>query len=474
MSSAQGKLKRIALLCMTPVVDSHEHEGAELPSYGIHRILAAVVNEPALCDVETRLFDFECDDPDQYVSAVVAFDPQVVGVSLFVWSAPCLIEVARRIRAKLPDCLIVFGGPSARSTFLDLPPYRNAADYVDAVVTRDGEHVFCEIAQAAAEHSNRSEARAALSSIAGIEIPTLLGWQYTGVRQQLKNLDAIASPYQMGLMQYGAVGYLESFRGCPMSCTFCEWGAPDISHGAFSEDYLTRELEALAAHDVPAVFNVDAGLNLDAHAFRNLAIAERNVRVFKDTQLWCEIYPARITDEHLQFLSECGPSYLGIGLQSVHTDVLKRLQRPFGRERFETAIEQLAQIAERVEVQIIFGLPTDSVDGFQDTLSYALSLPVTVRVYHCLVLPDALLTRGRAEWKMVFDHSTLSMISCDGWSEDDVQETRRLLAQETTRCGGTSGQFWWSFPPPVARQSPPVLPNRHFNPSSTGGAQRSA
>ncbi len=113
-------------------------------------------------------------------------------------------------------------------------------------------------------------------------------------------------------MHYGAVGYLNHFALCPMSCTFCEWELPISREGAFSEDYLTRELEALAAHDAPAVFNVDAGLNLNAQAFRNLVAAEKKVGFLKKFWLGCEIYPSKITDEHLEFLSQCGPSYLAL------------------------------------------------------------------------------------------------------------------------------------------------------------------
>ena len=135
-------VSRIALVCLTPSVDSHEHDGAELPSYGVHRVLAAVVAHPKLQGMEVQLFDLEEADVDAYVEDLLAFDPQIIGFSLFVWSTKCLIEVARRIKAQRPDCAIVFGGPSARPPVLDLAPYRNAIDYVDAVVTREGEETF--------------------------------------------------------------------------------------------------------------------------------------------------------------------------------------------------------------------------------------------------------------------------------------------------------------------------------------------
>ncbi len=71
------------------------------------------------------------------------------------------------------------------------------------------------------------------------------------------------------------------------------------------------------------------------------------------------------------------PIVFGVGLQSFNPELLKRMQRPYGRERFGPAIEQLSKVAFNIEVQIIFGLPTDSWDGFLETLNYALSLPVT-------------------------------------------------------------------------------------------------
>ncbi len=465
MASANSRISRIALVCLTPSVDSHEHDGAELPSYGIHRILAAVVAHPDLADVEVQLFDLEYDDVDACVADLLAFDPQLIGMSLFVWSTQCLIEIARQVKRRKPDCAVVFGGPSARPPVLDLAPYRPAIDYVDAVVTREGEETFCDIACALGTASSSADRHQTLSQIKGLQLPTAKGWLNTGMRRPPRSLDGIASPYQMGLMSYQAVGYLETFRGCPMSCTFCEWGASDISKGCFSEDYLTKELEALAAHDCPAVFNVDAGLNLNAQAFRNLVAAERKVGFLRHSQLWSEIYPSKIKDEHIEFLSHCGPSYLGVGLQSFSPELLKRLQRPYGREKFEPAIEQLSQVAANIEVQIIFGLPTDTWEGFIETLSFALSLPVTVRVYHCLVLPDALMTRGRPEWNMKYDPFSLSMISCEGWSHQELLDMRDMLTREANGCGGTAGDFWWSFPPASKRKQIPNVSQRHFTPS---------
>lgn len=446
-------LKKIALVCMTPEVDAQEHARDELPSYGIHRIQAAIIANPLFADTEVRIIDLGVNNPEAYLQELERFDPQLVGYSLFVWSTSCLVEVARRMRRLDSQIVQVFGGPSARSALLDLTPFAPAYQYADALVIRDGEEAFNQMATSLEQLQDRQKAKKAFESIVGVEIPNELGWYRTAPRVGIGSMDHLPSPYQMGLMRYGSFGYLETFRGCPMSCRFCEWGMMDVSQGCFSEDYLTRELEALAEFSPQAVFDVDSGLNLNAQAFRNLTNAESKVGILKKTGLWCEIYPSKIKQEHLEFLSACGPTYLGVGLQSIQPTVLKSLSRPFGKENFEAAIKHLRDVVESVEIQIIFGLPTDSPAGFLETLAFARSQGVGVRVYHCLVLPDALLTRGMPEWQMDFCPQTLSMHSCMGWSQTDIHQMREYLSQESKKCGGRAGQFWWSFPNPTQRNN---------------------
>jgi radical SAM superfamily enzyme YgiQ (UPF0313 family) len=431
--------RRIALVCMTPAPDTDELGHLLLPSYGIHRILAAVLGDPALSSAKVALVDVKRPDVDAYVEEICAFEPDLVGISIYVWSTPCLIEVARRVKQRRPQCAIVFGGPSARTQLFDLPPYAPAQAYLDAVVSTEGEAIFREIARLP------ELSRAALRSVPGLHLPASGVWLQTGHRAPTDHLDGIASPFQLGLMPRGSVAYLETYRGCPLSCRFCEWGASETSRAVFSADYIARELEAFARQRSPSVFLLDAGLNLNARGFKNLLEAESRVGFLKSTLFWAEIYPTHIKEEHLEFLSHVGTSYLGVGLQSLDPAVLKLHDRPFERKRFETEMHKLARVT-TAELQIIFGLPGDTPEGFRRTLEYARSFPVAVRAYHCLVLPDALMSRGRPGWDMRYDPTNLAMISCLGWSEQDILAMRAELDAATASSGGKSGKYWWSLP----------------------------
>lgn len=431
--------RRIALVCMTPEPDASDLGDVRLPSYGIRRILAAVAADPALAGAGVALVDLVRDDVEAFVTAILRIEPDLVGFSVYVWSLPCLVAVARRIRAERPQCTIVFGGPSARPAMFDLAPYAPANSYLDAVVATEGEAVFCEIARLPVL------SRAALRSVVGLHLPSSGPWLQTGHRAPTDDLDGIASPFQLDLMPAGSVAYLETYRGCPLSCRFCEWGASETARSVFSADYIERELRAFEALRSPTVFLLDAGLNLNARGFRHLLEAERRVGVLRRATFWAEIYPTLIKDEHLEFLSMVGASYLGVGLQSLDPEVLRLHDRPFQQGRFEGALQRIVGVA-HAELQIIFGLPGDTPAGFARTLAYARSFGIGVRAYHCLVLPDALLTRGRPGWDMQFDARTMAMQSCLGWREEDITATRAMLDAETGVVGGHSGRFWWSFP----------------------------
>ena len=435
--------RRIALACLTPRTDGDAHGTVTLPSYGIRRIQAAVVSDLQRPNHVVRLFDNRAADVDAYVQDILAFEPDILGLSIYVWSTDCLVAVARAVKRRRPQCLIVFGGPSARPAVFDMPYYQDSSSYLDAVVEGDGEIIFRDIARLP------DLTRSALEAIPGLTLRTGTSWRRTARPTPPASLDVMPSAFQLGLMPHGSVAYLETFRGCPLSCRFCEWGAMDRESGLFSAAYIARELRAFARVEAPLVFLLDAGLNLNMRAFRNLRQAGEETGLLAGQSFWAEVYPGALRQEHLDFLRDVGPAYLGVGLQSMDPAVLKLHQRQADSPRFEETVRRLAEVTS-IELQIIMALPGDTPDGFRRTLDYALSLPAAVRVYHCLVLPDALMTRALPGWDMVYDPRTLAMISCLGWSQDAIEAMRAEVAQKTRIAGGKVGDYWWAFPPPPA------------------------
>lgn len=437
--SLRQQTTKVALVSLSPDPDGGELGPLELPSYGVHRILAAVHAMKSEMDIDVRYFDYARLGKVGLTNALAVFAPDIVGFSMYVWSTVPLIRAARRLKAASPETFVIFGGPSARSGVFDLEPYRGAHTYLDAVAEGDGEVLIQQIIRM----PDRSPAN--LAKIGGLALPRPDGtWIKTGFAPSVP-MDEIASPYQQNLMPHGAVAYLETYRGCPLSCRFCEWGAVRPAKDVFSADYIANEINAFEQLEAPAVFLLDAGLNLNASAFRNLAAANDQTNHLKDAMFWAEIYPSTVRPKHLEFLENIGTSYLGIGLQSTDQAVLDAHDRKIDQTRFEPAVRDLAKVANNLEIQIIFGLPGETPEGFMRTLDFALAMPGGVRAYHCLVLPDALLNRSRPEWDIKFDPINFAMTSNAQWSKYDIRNMRARLDRLSKQHNGSSGTFWWSF-----------------------------
>ena len=109
------------------------------------RMVEATLRASALEELEVQAYDLLAATVDKLVAHVLAFDPDVVGFSAYLWSFPFFVEVATHLKQADAGRLIVFGGPSARPSMFDLEPYRGAKEVVDALVINEGERTFLEI-----------------------------------------------------------------------------------------------------------------------------------------------------------------------------------------------------------------------------------------------------------------------------------------------------------------------------------------
>jgi radical SAM superfamily enzyme YgiQ (UPF0313 family) len=424
-------------------------------NYSARTLLAAIASDPKLDLERATILDFYNRDVDSMLERVLACKPDVLGLSAYVWSFPIFLNLARQVRAARPECAIIMGGPSARPAMFNLPRWHEGMRWVDALAIGESEATICEIA------ALEAPCRPKLAGVRGLMLPNGgLGWRSTGERPLPDPLDDLASPFQLGLVTEAVTAHLETFRGCPMSCSFCQWGELGAKGSrVFSKEYLVRELEAYKRAGVVSVFNIDPALNLNAKAFRNLVEAEREVGFFKEKAVTVELYPSLVTDEHLDFLSQVNVMHIGIGIDSFDNSVLEGLNRKFSEKRLRNVLKRLEGHG-TVLGHLIMGLPGDTPQGFRDNIKRMEDLGVGATILHCLVLPDALMSRvGKTEDDLHFDPVTLKLESCNTWSEKDVIETVEYLDElSMIRANGMRNMWMWQWNPGEAAEvEPPSL-----------------
>lgn len=438
--------RRIALVAMYPEPDPAMPEF--ISNHGL-RMVEATLKDSDLDDLEVTVFDLHDALPDELFDVLVEVDPDIVAFSAYLWSFPLFADVAQRLFADDPQRLIVFGGPSAHPAMFDQKPFHRLRSVTDVLVVGEGERTFLEIV------TEQDRSAESLRSVRGVAVWDGEQWHQTKKRP-LADLNELPSPYVMGLVPAGGLGVLQTYRGCPYTCSFCEWGTMASPKRVRTADNLAEEFDAMAQLNVSGALLVDAGLNLNSRAFEQLSAAARQTGFFEDRKLISEVYPAKIQDEHIDFLSQVGSPLVGIGLQSFDNEVLAHVERNYEEQRFIHNVQQLTEVA-RVAIEIIMGLPGDSPEQFRASFERARSFPCALRVYHCCVLPSALMVRSPEEHQLRYDPVTLKIQSCLGWSEEAILRECEFLSQETQRHRGSIGEYFWVFSAP---QNPAILPRR--------------
>ena len=168
----------------------------------------------------------------------------------------------------------IHGGPNTPKYEGDVVEFFSANPSVDITVRGEGEETFAAILEALEAASGTCARPVALRDVAGTVVPRRRrGRSHRGptgswisTRSRRRTCSACSSRSAAGHI----VAMLETNRGCPYGCTFCDWGSATLSRiRKFDLERVNAELEWFAQNEYPASFIADA----------NFGIIERDVEI---------------------------------------------------------------------------------------------------------------------------------------------------------------------------------------------------
>ena len=172
---------------------------------------------------------------------------------------------------------------------------------------------------------------------------------------------------------------------CQSLCWYC--GCTTVittqqGRSATYVDYLRKEMARMAAVLNPKRKAVQLHWGggtptfLQPAEIRDLGRAIRDHITFAaDIEAGVEIDPRRIGPEHLQALREAGFNRASIGVQDFEPKVQEAVHRVQTREQTQSVIHQLRGLGfESINIDLIYGLPFQSVESFERTLDQVLEL----------------------------------------------------------------------------------------------------
>lgn len=341
--------------------------------------------------VAVELCDFFCSAPPEVCAAeILAFGPDAVGFSLYLWNHEASARVAAALRRKRPELAIFAGGPQATAD-----PFGVLADGgYDFLILGEGEMPFLEVA-------------ARLGDGRPLWGGPGTAWLENGKvtvrpQQPVKLLDTIPSPFLTGVIEPGRYGGLlwQLSRGCDFACEYCFDYKGTKGVRRFSLERIDAELDFLVRHNVPQVFVLDSTFNVDAKRAKTILrmIRKRAPHIHFHFEVRSEF-----VDREMARLFAGITCSLQIGLQSSDPVVLKGIRRHFDRDDFRKRVALLNESGAVFGFDLIYGLPGDSLEGFRRSLDFALGLyPNHLDIFPLAVLPGTPLAARAA--KAGLDH----------------------------------------------------------------------
>lgn len=291
-------------------------------------------------------------------------NPKLFGFSHYVWNEKYNDTLSKAVKDLYPDCLIVYGGPQVPDNneqwYLDRP-------WVDVCVHQEGEKVF-----------NQLLLGEDLETIKGISY-NRNGWTKNPPKERIFDLEELPSPYTTGLFDDMITEELvpnmvmETDRGCPYQCTFCDWGSATFSKvRKFDTDRVFAEIEWAGKNRVEMLLLANA--NFGIFKERDNAIVDKIIAT-KEQYGYPKFYDGswakNSNKDVLQLSKKLKDAGLlrkfGISMQSMSPEVLKNIKRSNMKiNDFDSIIEEAEGYGISVMVELIVGLPGETFNSWTE------------------------------------------------------------------------------------------------------------
>lgn len=332
------------------------------------------------------------DDIDATAAALE--NPFLVAFSNYIWNFEYNKALAQKIKEIYPESIVVFGGhniPDDTSLLAQCP-------YIDILNHGEGEEAFRDIL---------------LSFVGGAPLSEIANISYrdkSGNTLKTKTLPVslvnFPSPYTAGLfdsiieehpeIRFSAI--METNRGCPYGCAFCDWCELDAKVRLFPEERVLEDLQWMAENNIEFCYCADAnfGMFKRDEVFVDKVI-ELN-RAFGYPQKFRVNY-AKNNNQTVfsinQKLNEYGISKgATISFQSLSTAALENIGRKnMSLNKFSELMTLYRNADIPTYTELILGLPGETYESFCSGIGKLLEAGqhTSILIYNCELIVNSLM-----------------------------------------------------------------------------------
>lgn len=322
-------------------------------------------------------------------------EPAFVGFSNYCWSTEYNKLLAEAVKEKYPDCIINFGGHNVPDdfSFLEEYPYIDVLSHgegedtlkalLEAIVLENPLDEVCNISFRKSDGSCK-RTKTKLQTTLDYPSPYLEGW-----------FDSLVNNHPE--ITFNAI--LETSRGCPNDCAYCDWGLLKAKTRLFPIERIRNEIKWMSEHKIAFVWGADANFGMfkrDIDIAKELAAAKMKTG-----------YPERMRMNYaknnfenvfaiVQIFKECEFDRIGatLSFQSMSPVVLKNIGRKnTSLDFYKNLLTKYNTHNMKTYSELILGLPGETYESFIKGIGtlFEIGQHFVFEVYGCILLPNAIM-----------------------------------------------------------------------------------
>jgi hypothetical protein len=275
----------------------------------------------------------------------------------------------------------------------------------------------------------------------------------TADRPRAADLNVFPSAYLSGvfdgcLMDKFYAAILETNRGCPYGCTFCDWGQATLQKiRKFDLERVRDEIEWIARHRIPIIFCADANFGIlerDVEIARMMADARKRHGYPRQVNVnYAKNATTRLA-EILRILRDAdiaADSVVAIQTtDAVTLDIVRRSNiKP---RKYDELTDVFRQLKLSAGTDLLLGLPGSTVESFAKDLQYCIDRGLATKVTQVRVLVNSPMADPayREKYRIEQDEND-DIVATFSFTRDDLQAMKRLY--EAYRLYETGGVLFY-------------------------------
>lgn len=378
------------------------------------------------------------------------FGPGVWLFSNYMWSVELNLQISDAIKQHNSKNITIHGGPSTPDYQQACEDFMTAHRSVDIAAHGEGEVTITEIFSSIRQTEPGSFGFDAfqMSAVAGITFRDSLAGKLirTAPRARMKEPDAVPSPYLSGYFDgyEGRVeaAIIETNRGCPYGCTFCDWGsATNQKIRVFDLDRVKQEIDWIGRNKIRVMWIADANYGLYDRDIEISRVIVETKKKYGYPQEVVVNYTKNSTwrlVEIIKIFTEGGIISQGIiSIQTTDEKTLEVINRKNIRtERYDELAQIFADLKLPLSTDLMLGLPGITIDAFNQDLQRYIDMDVSVKAYPTQLLPNSPMADPEyiAKYQIKVDENNY-LISSFSYTEADLHWMKAMYQTYTMADG---------------------------------------